>query len=78
MPARAARSGAGELTAAVEQRRGSMAELRGPRARKRSSYYYGRAGPAFHTLRSSKRPSLPATPSSIFDLVAWAMPEDLR
>lgn len=36
------------------------------------------AGAAFQTLRSSKDPSLPATPSSILDLVAWAMPEDLR
>ena len=35
-------------------------------------------GAAFQTLRSSKKPSLPATPSSILDLVAWAMPEDLR
>jgi hypothetical protein len=39
---------------------------------------YGLAGSAFHTLMSSNKPSLPATPSSILDLVAWPMPDDLR
>ena len=39
---------------------------------------YRFAASAFQTLMSSKNPSLPATPSSILDLVAWAMPEDLR
>ena len=33
---------------------------------------------ASQTLMSSKSPSLPAQPSSILDLVAWAIPEDLR
>src|SRR5437762_1544549 len=40
--------------------------------------HHGLAATAFHTLISSKKPSLPATPSSILDFVAWPMPEDLR
>src|SRR4051794_19613629 len=39
---------------------------------------YRLAGSASHTLMSSKEPSLPATPSSIFDLIGCAMPDDLR
>ncbi len=41
---------------------------------------YGRLalGTAFQTLMSSKNPSLPATPNSIFDLVACAMPDDFK
>src|SRR5262249_15521668 len=39
---------------------------------------YGLAGSAFQTLMSSKKPSLPPTPSSILDFVGWPMPEDLR
>src|SRR5438045_850944 len=39
---------------------------------------YGFAASAFQTLMSSKKPSLPPTPSSILDLVAWPMPGDLK
>src|SRR5262249_12322409 len=48
------------------------------RGRTTRRHDYGLAGSAFHTLMSSKYPSLPATPSSILDLVGWAIPEDLR
>ncbi len=40
--------------------------------------YFTPLAAAFQTLTSSKKPSLPATPSSILDLVAWAMPEDFK
>src|ERR1043166_2526703 len=39
---------------------------------------YCPAGSAFQTLRSSKNPSFPETPSSILDLVSCPMPDDLR
>ncbi len=35
------------------------------------------AGSTFHTLVSSSSPSLPARPSSIFDLVERPMPDNL-
>jgi hypothetical protein len=36
------------------------------------------AGSAFHTLMSSNKPSFPATPISILDLLACPIPDDLR
>ncbi len=56
----------------------SICAIRGFNSDFRFTVSYSFAGSAFQTLRSSKYPSLPATPSSIRDFVAWPMPGDLR
>ncbi len=55
--------------------RGGPVALRGSRRRGGGGYF---GASAFQIMMSSKYPSFPAQPNSIFDLVGWAIPDDLR